>query len=77
MFATLDDKCLPAAHAFAGQCGSLVDGDEVVPTAKKTISLRIEVFDPFVVPKPPADPISAFIVAGVQWVGRTGEYCVS
>ena len=78
MFAMPNGKCFPAALALAGQCDHLVDGGGVVFTEKnQTINLRIEVFDPFVVPKLSADPVSASIVAGVRWMGSAGEYSVS
>jgi hypothetical protein len=73
-----DGMCFPASHALAGHCDHLVDGGGIVFSEKnQTINLRIEVFDPFVVHKLSADPISAPIVAGVRWMGSTGEHRIS
>lgn len=78
MFAMLNGESFPAALALAGHCDHLADGGEVFFIEKnQTIDLQIEVFDPFVVPKLSADPNSASIVAGVRWMGRKGEHCLS
>ena len=52
MFATLDGGSFPASLALAGQYDLLVDGGGSVFAEKNhTITLRVEVFGPFVIPK--------------------------
>ena len=69
-----DGQCFPAALATAGQFESLVDGHGLVFTEQiHTINMRIEVLDPFAVPRLRADPHSALIVAGIRRVVRSGE----
>ena len=70
-----DDPWFSAALATAGQVESLVDGhDPVFTEGINTINVRVEVFDPFAVPIPHADPLSALIVAGIRRVVRSGEH---
>ena len=76
-FSMVNSQCFPAALAIAGQFERLVDGHGPVFTEQiHTINMRIEVFDPFAVLSPRADPLSASIVAGIRGVVRSSEHSV-
>ena len=73
-----DRGYLPAELALAGQCDRLVDRNGIVFNDNhQTINLRIEVSGLFIVLRAAAHSISTSAVAGVRWMGSTGEYHVS
>ena len=78
IFAMEDRGYLPAELALSGPWNRLVDRNGTVFTDHhQTINMRIEVFGPFIVFRAAAHSISTSAVAGVQWMGSTGEYHVS
>ena len=69
---------LPVGLALSGQCDRLVDRNGTVFNDNhQTINLRIEVSGLFIVLRAAAHSISTSAVAGVRWMGSTGEYHVS
>ena len=75
VFAMEDRGYLSAELALAGQCDRLVDRNGKAFTGHhQTINLRIEVFGLFIVLRAAAHSISTSAVAGVRWMGSTGDY---
>ena len=75
-FAMVDGGCgcYPAESALAGHCELLVDlNGTVFPDHNQTINMRIEVHNFFFTFRAVAYSTSPFTVAGVRWMGRTGE----
>ena len=78
MFSTADGTPFSAVSALEGQSYLLVDAhDAVFRDHNHTINMRIEVSDRFVISKGTAHPISTPTVAGIRWMGCTGERHVS
>ena len=77
MFTMSDGKCFPAELALVGQYGLLMDESATVFTDQiQTINMRIEVPGLFFVPKAVVNLISTSAVAGVCWMGSSGEFQV-